>query len=153
MLGRGSNTEHPGGAAVLGTPCLCSAIRAADKAPTDSKIPAPSSKQLNPVYFQILSSLSCSNRLVGERGLISDALGFNNHTDKQRKKDEYFLTDLAAQIFVFSEKQTKQNEAKKHKQSLAKVLVFGSATGVCWTPDKMCHFNLDKYKCEQGVSC
>lgn len=65
---------------------------------------------------------------------------------------------LTSQHKYLSLVKNKQNKKKQKTQaneklSLAKALVFGSATGVCWTLDKMCHFNLDKHKCEQGVSC
>lgn len=63
------------------------------------------SKHLKPLYQQIQSSLLCSNRLALEQGLESDALGPSAQAKKERESDYSFPTDLAAQIFVFNEKQ------------------------------------------------
>lgn len=63
------------------------------------------SKHLKPLYQQIQSSLLCSNRLAPEQGLESDALGLSAQANKERESDYSFPTDLAAQIFVFNEKQ------------------------------------------------
>lgn len=85
-------------------------------------------------------------------------MGFSGHINKLREKDNSYLTDPAEQIFVkYSVKKKKKANKKipqtNEKLNRTKGLASGSDTRVCWAVDRMCHFNLDKPKCEEGVSC